>query len=199
MNQASLSERMLAIDTGLNSTSIKLGLLDQQQLDLVSDSVKRIKSYPIHIDSNYRMDMNYILATTRRYQRLHGVRVVYLDYIQLLAERTADATNELGRFSRGFKLMSNELGICSVLLSQLNRLVETREDKHPQLSDLRQSGNLEEDADIVVGIYRDIKYNKNTKDKNLMELIVLKQRNGPCGMVPTNFEEETNKVTDKVV
>ena len=198
MPKNKLAERLISIDTGINSNSIRLGSLNQEEVTLITDSIKRIKSYPIFIDSNFRMDMDYILATVRRYKKMYDVKVVYLDYIQLLADRTNDATNELGRLSRGFKLMANELGICSVILSQLNRLVETREDHHPIMSDLRQSGNLEEDTDVVIGIYRDFMYHRDTKYPDLMELEILKQRDGPSGgMVPVTFENSTNRVKDR--
>lgn len=198
MQKKVLAERLIAIETGISSTNIRLGLLSKEQLDTVSDAIKRVKALPIFIDSNYNADINYITSTTRRFVKLHGIKVLYLDYIQLLAERGADATNELGRISRAVKLLSNELGITSVVLSQLNREVEKRDDKRPVASDLRQSGNLEEDADVIVGLYRDIHYNKDAKDPLLMESLILKQRNGPVGMVPFTFEEETNKITDRI-
>lgn len=195
MVKQALAERLLSLDTGINSFNIRLGNLNQKELDLLSSSIKSIKSLPIHVDSNFGGDINYISSTTRKYVRTYGIRVAYLDYIQLAAERGADATNELGRISRTLKLLSNELGITWVVGSQFNRLLETREDKRPQLSDLRQSGSLEEDADIVIGLYRDVVYNSKTKDKTLLEDIVLKNRNGPRGVIPLSFDEETGRIT----
>ena len=105
-----------------------------------------------------------------------------------MTERNSEATNELGNISRSLKLLAKELDVCIVVLSQLNRGLENREDKRPQLSDLRQSGNLEEDADIVVGIYRDELYDKNSKYKGLMEYIISKNRDGAVGMIALKFD-----------
>lgn len=198
MKKIPLIERMLAIDTGISSSDIRLGILDKTKMDRLSESIKKIKSYPIFIDANYSGDLNYITTTIRRYKSLHNVKVVYIDYIQLLAERNQDATNEIGRITRALKLLANELGITIIIASQLNRGVEAREDKRPMSADLRQSGNLEEDADIILGIYREVIYNKKTSDKRLMELIILKQRNGPTGMLPMDFIEELTKVSDRI-
>lgn len=197
MRKAPLVERMLAIHTGINGTNIKLGILNQEDLDKLSDAIKQIKSYPIYIDSYYSGNVDYVVSTARKYKSLYNINVVYVDYLQLLAERNQESTHELGRISRSFKLVANELGIAFVAGSQLNRLVETRDDKRPILSDLRQSGNLEEDSDIVLGLYRDVKYNTKTPDKKLLELLILKQRSGPTGVLPLNFEEETLRITDK--
>jgi replicative DNA helicase len=144
------------------------------------------------------MNIEYVLSTIRKYKINHNIKVVYLDYVQLLAERSQDATNELGRISRLLKLIANELDITVLFGSQLSRAVELREDKRPILSDLRQSGNLEEDTDIAIGLYRDVLYNKKTADKKLMELLLIKNRNGPVGMLPAEFNEETLKLTAKV-
>jgi replicative DNA helicase len=194
MVKQSLAERLLALDTGINSFNLRTGALNQAELNRLSESIKGIKSLPIHVDSNFNGDINYITSTTRKYVRNYGVRVAYLDYIQLAAERGLDATNELGRISRQLKLLANELNITWVVGSQFNRLLETRDDKRPILSDLRQSGSLEEDADVVVGLYRDVVYNKKTKDPSLLEDIVLKNRNGPRGVIPLTFEEETGRI-----
>lgn len=197
MRRNPLIERMISIETEIPSTNIKLGILTQEHLDKISDAIKKIKQSPIFIDSNFSGDLNYVISTTRRYRALYGIELVYVDYVQLLAERTINATNELGQISRAFKLLANELGIGVVIGSQLNRLVEVRDDKHPILSDLRQSGNLEEDADVVLGLYRELVYNKKAHDPKLMEMLILKQRSGPVGMIPLNFIEEYTKLTDK--
>jgi replicative DNA helicase len=198
MPEESLIMRMLSIETELSSSDLKLGLVTKEKLEFISATMRLIKDYPIFIDTNYNTSLAYIVSTIRRYVNLHNVRVAYIDYVQLLAERSVDATNELGRISRALKLLANELGITIIIGSQLNRGVEMREDKRPILSDLRQSGNLEEDADLVIGLYRDVMYNKKTADKALMELLILKQRNGPIGMLPLSFAVECTKVVDKL-
>lgn len=196
MRNQEVVERLVSIETGIPITNIRLGILTKPQVELIYDSLGKIKQLPIYIDTSYRAsDPYYLEATVNKYKNLHGIKNIYLDYLQLLVERDDGQTNALGRVSRLFKTLCNELDICGILLSQLNRGVENRDDKRPVLSDLRQSGNLEEDADIVVGLYRDGYYNKDTKFKNMMEFIILKYRNGPVGTISVKFEEETNKIT----
>jgi replicative DNA helicase len=195
MRTQQLVERMIAVESGIPITNLRLGILTKQQVGQVYETLAEIKKLPIYIDTSYRIsDPYYIESTINKYRNLHDIKNVYLDYIGLLVERDDNQVNEIGRFSRLFKSLSNELGICSILISQLNRGVESRENKRPMMSDLRQSGNLEEDADLVVGLYRDEYYNKETKYKNLMEFIILKHRNGPPGTVTLKFEDTTNRI-----
>lgn len=196
MSKTVLAERLLAVETGINSFNIRIGTITKSQMENIRDAIKRIKSLPIYVDTNSGGTLNYVLTTARKYHRLYGTRVFYLDYIQLLAERGQDSTNELGRISRSLKLLAGETASTWVVGSQFNRALEQRDEKRPQLSDLRQSGNLEEDADTVIGLYRDVMYNKDTKDKNVMEEIILKQRSGPRGMLPLVFEEESGRIYD---
>jgi replicative DNA helicase len=196
MRNQQLVERMIAIETGIPITNITLGVLTKPQVALIFDSLSEIKKLPIYIDTSYRIsDPYYIESTINKYKSLHDIKVCYLDYIGLVVERDENQTAEIGKFSRLFKSMSNELGICSVVVSQLNRGVEMRENKRPIMSDLRQSGNLEEDADLVVGLYRDECYNKETRFKNMMEFIILKHRNGKPGTISLGFDDPTNRIT----
>jgi replicative DNA helicase len=196
MRKTPLAERLVAIDTGVSSSNMRLGLLSQAELDKISESMKQIKDLPIYIDSNYNATLSYVLSTIRKYKKMHEIKVVYLDYVQLLSERTADATNEIGRMTRALKLLANELDIGIIILSQLSRNCEYREDKRPILSDLRQSGNIEEDSDVVLGLYRDEVYNKDAH-KGVLEQILIKQRSGPIGTVLATFDGDTNRISDK--
>lgn len=197
MNYQSLVERMISIETGISLTNIRSGVLDTDQLKLILDCMSVLKNYPIYIDVDFTSTSPaYIEATISKYKRLHDIKVVYVDYIQLLSERNEDQTAELGRFSRMFKALTNKYDLSIIVISQLNRQVEMRENKRPILSDLRQSGNLEEDADFVVGLYRDSYYNKETKDKDKMEFIILKARNAQIGTVTVDFIDSTNKVKE---
>lgn len=197
MSSESLMHRIVAIDSGVPVFNMRMGTLTQGQLNNIADSIKNVKELPIYIDTNFSADIDYVTATIRKYKKLFDIRVVYVDYIQLLVDRSVTSTHDLGRVSRELKLLSNDLGITSIICSQLNRSVEAREDKRPMLHDLRQSGNLEEDADIVVFLYRDELYNKDTRDKNSLELILRKQRNGPIGTLYSRFYELTNKIESK--
>ncbi len=196
MRTQQVYERLISIETGIPITNIRLGILTPKQIDLIYEALNSMKGLPIYIDTSYRSsDPYYIESTIHRFVNLHQIKVVYLDYIGLLVDRDENQTQEIGRYSRLFKSLSNELGICSILISQLNRGVEMRDNKRPIMSDLRQSGNLEEDADLVVGLYRDEYYNKETNAKHLMEFIILKHRNGPPGVVTLRFDDPTNKIT----
>lgn len=197
MRRQELLERLISIDSGIPSTNVRLGILNQEQIDRVYASLAKIKTLPIHLDYNFRSsDPFYIESTINKYKNQHGIKVVYLDYIQMATERDEGQTQEIGRLTRLFKGMANDLGVCSILASQLNRGVEMRDDKRPLLSDMRQSGNIEEDADFVIGLYRDEYYNKETKAKGLMEYIILKHRNGPPGTVVVKFDGPTYRITE---
>ena len=195
MNQRSLMERFVALETGIPlSPNIRMGSLSTPDLQNIKDTLETFRELPIYMDASFTPTLGYFETTIRKYKYRHNINVVYLDYIQLLSERGEESTHELGRISRRCKLLANELDMTIVILSQLNRLVELRNDHKPILSDLRQSGNLEEDTDLAIGLYRDALYNKDSKNKNLLEFIILKQRNGPVGSIFLKFNEQTNKV-----
>lgn len=197
MSYTELIERFIPIYTGIPITNLRLGVgIKKDELESVRLALKKLSEMPIYIDTNYSgMSEYYLESVIRRHHTLYGIKTLYVDYVQLLAERDDNQTAALGRISRSLKLLSQSLRICTVLLSQLNREVEHRENKRPVLSDLRQSGNLEEDADWVVALYRDFYYDRNTKDKDALEFIILKARNGPVGMIPLKFITENNKIT----
>lgn len=194
MNRQALSERLIAIESGISISDIRLGNLNQKQVDKMAESVAKIKSYPIFMDTKFTPSLSYVETSIRKQVKNNGVKLVYIDYLQLLSERGEDDTKELGRISRKMKILANDLNIGTILLSQLNRDVEKRDDRRPILSDLRQSGNIEEDADLVILLYRDDYYHKDSKQKGLMEFIIRKNRNGPTGTIPLLFESDTNIV-----
>lgn len=194
-----LLDRMIAAESGVELSKIRQGTFaNQEELDKVADSVDKLRGKDIFIDSNFSADISYVVNTIRRYHQQHKVKFVYLDYVQLMVERDESSTHEIGKVSRALKLLANDLGIVVFLLSQLNRGVESRENKRPILSDLRQSGNLEEDADIVIFLYRDEYYNEDTEERGVIENIIRKNRNGPIGTVYLKFNPETVSVSDGV-
>jgi replicative DNA helicase len=197
MNESILADRFISITSQVPLTNIRKGFLNQEQMDKVNLAVEKIKDKDIYIDATFSADIEYIINTIRQYHQLHGIESVYIDYVQLLAERGDGSTHEIGRISRRLKLIANELNIVVYLLSQLNRQVEMRDDKRPVLSDLRQSGNLEEDPDIVIFLYRDEYYNHATEHKGVMENIIRKNRNGPIGTLSMTFIPETATVLDR--
>jgi replicative DNA helicase len=199
MSKFDLIERFLGIETGINISDIHLGLLDQPKLDFIKNKIHEIKSLPIYVDTYFSGNIGYVTSTIRRYKKLKDIKLVFLDYVQLMVDRGDNATHELGQISRELKLLANDLEIGIVLLSQLNRNVELREDKRPILADLRQSGNLEEDADIVAMLYRDdVYYKDKSKYPGTLDFILRKNRQtGMLGSVQLNFEDVTNRISDK--
>ena len=193
MGKDQLIERMLALETGIPITDIRLGKLTDKELDTIIGTVKSFKDLPIFIDTKTR-EIEDIISTIRKYHKSSGVKVVFIDYVQLLADRNQFQTQEIGHISLRLKTIARELNITVVLVSQLNRAVELREDKRPILSDLRQSGDLEQDADIVLMLYRDEYYNPNTKDKGIIEFLLRKNRNGDIGTLVYKINLPSNKI-----
>jgi replicative DNA helicase len=197
MRKQELMERLISIDSGVQNDNIRLGVLNGEQKRKIRDSLEKLKELPLYFDVNtLANDPLYLESTITKYHDKYGVQNVYLDYIQLATERGESQTADIGRLTRLSKLMANDLSICMILLSQLNRNLEYREDKRPILSDMKQAGTIEEDADFVVGLYRDEHYNKETKDKNKMEFIILKHRNGPTGVVTIKFHGPTYRISE---
>jgi replicative DNA helicase len=197
MNYQSLVERLVAIDSGVPIQNIRLGILDKKQIEEIGLSMRKIREYPVYLDTTFSSDIHYMESTIYKYKASKGIKVVYLDYLQLMSERGDNQTAELGQISRMCKLIANDQRVCVIAASQLNRRVEERDNKRPVMSDLRQSGNLEEDADYVIGLYRDEYYNKESKYKGLMEFTILKARNGPVGTITLKFDPESNKAESK--
>jgi replicative DNA helicase len=196
MSIHSILERFYAMESKVPLLNIRNGDLTDAQYEKLRSAKEVLKDLPIHIDNSWISDDNFITATIRKYQRTKDIKVVGLDYIQLLTERSADSTHELGRISRNLKLLSGELGITSVILSQLNREVEKRDDKRPLMSDLRQSGNLEEDADYMIALYRDDVYVMNSRKAGVLEAIIRKARNGPTGICEFKFDGSIVSIID---
>lgn len=197
MTKQVLVERLLSIDSGVDFSDIRFGFLDNNKLGRIKSSLEKLQTMPIFIDSNYLCTPEYITGTIRKLNKHNNTKIVFVDYVQLLAERTVNSTHELGAISRSAKLLANDLGIGFILLSQLNRGVEMREDKRPVLSDLRQSGNLEEDADLVSFLYRDEYYNKDTPHKGTIEFIIRKARNSYIGTLPLYFTPNSTSIEER--
>ena len=194
MNKQDLADRLLATYCGIPLIRIRTGNLTDTEYVKISTALDYFRTLPIYLDTTFGSDINYLKATTRKFVKTHGVQVVFADYIQLMVERTDNMTMELGNVSRELKILATKLEIQLVVLSQLNRNLESRIDKKPTLSDLRQSGNLEEDADLVGMLYRDDVYNGSKSTIVPLEYIVRKHRNGPIGLLPMTMNLETNSI-----
>lgn len=197
MNEQQIIERLASLISGVEHTKIMLGTTSKAESELVKEAYRELKNLPIFLSTIYDLDAGEITKTIKEKTLKEGIEVVWIDYVQLTTERDTEAVHTIGRISRACKLLSKELDIFIGLVSQLNRSVEMRENKRPRKSDLRQSGNLEEDADLVAFIYRDEVYNKDDEsNKGVMEFIIDKHRNGPIGMIPMKFRKETMGIND---
>ncbi|MBI3733490.1 MAG: DnaB-like helicase C-terminal domain-containing protein, partial [Chloroflexi bacterium] len=153
---------------------------------------------PIYIDDTPSVSPIEIRSKSRRLAAERGLDLVIIDYLQLIhtTGRIENRVQEIAQISRALKALARELRAPVIALSQLSRAVESRPDKHPQLSDLRESGSLEQDADVVMFLYRDDAYNQATEKTNIAEVIVAKHRNGPTGKVELYFQRSQSRFAD---
>jgi replicative DNA helicase len=196
MSPQRMDERLITTVSGVDAQKLRMGDISQAERKKLGQAKDYLDTLPIFIDHNYTGDIDYITSTIRKYHILHGIKMVGLDYIQLIVERTGDSVHELGRVSRAMKLISNELDITSIIISQVNRECEKRDNKRPLMADLRQSGNMEEDADIMVALYREEAYDENTDQQGVLEFIIRKARNGPTGTIRLKFDKTTVNIND---
>jgi len=195
MNKQDLIDRLLATFCNIPLIGIRTGNISRDTYPKITAALEYFKTLPIFLDTTFGSDINYLKATTRKFVKIHNVSTIYVDYIQLMVERTDNMTMALGNVSRELKILATKLGIQFIVLSQLNRNVEGREDKRPTLADLRQSGNLEEDADMVAILFRTDMYRDGEKPKTVpLEFNVKKNRNGPIGLLPMKMNLETNDI-----
>ncbi len=191
MAKEQLSMRLLCAEARIDSSRLRSGFFSREDWVRLTDAAGVLSEAPIFIDDSPDISANTIRAKARRLKMDKGLGLVFIDYLQLMRGRASLERRdlEISEISRSLKALAKELDLPVVALSQLNRKLEERSDKRPQLSDLRESGALEQDADVVAFIYRDEIYNKdpNNPNRGRAELIVAKQRNGPVGVVPLTF------------
>lgn len=205
MSREALMRRMVAARTGINTKKLRSGNLDEREWSLFTEAMGHFGPLLGFIDDTGAVTPHQVAAKCRRLAREVGLDLIILDYLQLMSRdgKSENATVDLSSITRGLKLLAAELQIPILALSQLSRAVEQRQDKRPLLSDLRQSGSIEQDADVVMFIYRDDKYDENSQRPNEADIIVAKQREGPTGTVTlwfrqeiTQFAEMTRKTLD---
>jgi replicative DNA helicase len=180
---------MLCAEARVDATRMRNGRLLESDWPKISHAVGRLAEAPIYIDDNPHLTVMEIRAKARRLKSRSGLGLIVIDYLQLMTGRP-NAENrqvEVSEISRGLKILARELEIPVVALSQLSRNLETRADKRPVLADLRESGSLEQDSDVVIFLYRDEVYNRDSPDRGTAEVIVAKHRNGPTGMTQLAF------------
>jgi replicative DNA helicase len=196
MSKEQIGLRMLSSESGVSNHMIRAGVLSERNWRDLADASSRLAKAQIHIDDTPGMDPLEMRAKARRLKHEAGLDIVMIDYLQLMAlkGRTESRQQEVSSISRGLKALAKELNVPVLALSQLSRRPEQRSGDHrPQLSDLRESGSIEQDADLVAFIYRDEVYNKETEEKGIAEIIIAKQRNGPIGDFKLVFRNDITK------
>ena len=199
MTTRSLVMRLLSSEAKVDFSSFRSGLISTEAHSRLMESAGRLAEAGIWIDDTGAATILEIRAKSRRLAAQHGLDLVVVDYLQLAHgdRNSASREQEISEISRGLKGLAKELNIPVIALSQLNRGPETRkEDKRPMLADLRESGAIEQDADIIGFIYRDVVYNKETEHENMAEFIIAKQRNGPTDTVKLEFEGRFAQFSD---
>jgi replicative DNA helicase len=191
MGATQLALRMLSSVGRLDQQRLRTGRLFDEDWPRLTAAMQRMQEAPLFIDESPALNSMDLRARARRLARTYGrLGLIIVDYLQLMSStgQGENRATEISEISRGLKALAKELAVPVIALSQLNRTVETRTDKRPVMSDLRESGAIEQDADLILFIYRDEVYNPDTTDKNVAEIIIGKQRNGPIGRVNLRFD-----------
>ncbi len=207
MSKEQLMNRLFALETGISSQSIRTGQLNETEWSRLMESAGGISKSHLIIDDTSGIKVSELVSKCRKFKLEHNLSCVIIDYIQLMSpDRATDGNKqqEVAEISRQLKMLARELNVPVIALSQLSRAVEKRDDKRPMLSDLRESGGIEQDADVVMFIYRDDYYNNETStEKGIAEIIIAKQRNGPIGTIKlawladlTKFANSTKRPKD---
>lgn len=196
MSAAQLVQRMVCAESNVDATRMRTGELKGDDWEKLSMAIGSLSEAQIYIDDTPGITVADIRAKCRRLKKEKGLGMILIDYLQLIQGRGKAGENrqqEVSEISRTLKMIARELEVPVIALSQLSRGVEQRQDKRPMMSDLRESGSIEQDADIVAFLYRDDYYDKESEKKNIIEIIIAKQRNGPVGTVELVFLKQFNK------
>lgn len=194
MSKEQLVDRMLADASGVDAWNIRTGNLSDQDFSKLSEAMGEMAEAPIYIDDTPGLSVLEMRTKARRASHEQPLGLVIVDYLQLMqasgGRNDGNRVQEVSEISRGLKLIARELNVPVIALSQLSRSVESRSPQIPQLADLRESGSIEQDADIVAFIYREAYYNPETERENVTDLIIAKHRNGPTGKIELYFHPE---------
>ncbi len=200
MSANQLAFRLISSIGRINAKKLKTGQLEDEDWAKVSTAMKQLAASKIFIDDEPALSPAKLMSKARRLKREHDIGLVVVDYLQLMTVpgTSENRATEISEISRSLKALAKELNVPVVALSQLNRGLESRADKRPVMSDLRESGAIEQDADMIVFIYRDEYYHKDSMDKGLAEIIISKHRNGPTGTVKLKFFGENTRFDNLV-
>ena len=196
MSKEQLVNRMLSMESNVDSTKLTIGSLTNADWDAVVEGIGIIGGSKLIIDDTPGISITELRSKCRKMKLEYGLSMVIIDYLQLMSGSGKSGDNrqqEISEISRSLKALARELNAPVVALSQLSRACETRQDHRPMLSDLRESGAIEQDADVVMFLYRDDYYNKDTDKPNVAEVIIAKQRNGPIGTIELLWRPEYTK------
>lgn len=197
MSHKSLSGRLVASEARIDSQQVRSGIVTEEEYNRYVEAVGMLGKHKLFIDDQANCTVQDMRAKARRIKREHGLSCIIIDYLQLIQGTGREQRYlEVGEITRQLKMLAKEFDIPVIVLAQLSRSVEQRQDKRPMLSDLRESGSIEQDADLVVFMYRDEYYNDETEERNVAELIIAKQRNGPTGTVKTLYLKQYNRFLD---
>ena len=198
MSKEQLVQRMLCAEANIDSQRLRIGELRDEDWAMLINTADTLSSANIYIDDTAGITAMDMRSRARRLKAEHGLDLIVVDYLQLMQgsgkkNNSGDRQQEVSEISRSLKALARELDVPVIALSQLSRSVEARQVKRPMLSDLRESGSLEQDADIVAFLYREDYYNPETENKNITELIIAKHRNGPVDTVNLFFHKQYTK------
>lgn len=196
MEAPELGERALALAGGVPFEGILSGKLADDDWRRMTYGIQQLHDVPLLIDDTPSLTLRDVRAKALSVKRKHGLSLVVVDYLQLMRGTGENRTQEIGSISRGLKSLAKELKVPFLVLSQLSRRCEERPDKRPWLADLRESGDIEQDADCVMFVYRPVEYDEHFEPANLMEVIVAKKRNGKKGTVPLAYEGDFMRVSN---
>ena len=197
MSKEQLVQRLLCSEGRIDSQRLRVGELEEKEWGDLVDTANRLSAAPLYIDDTPGITVMELRSKARRLKAEHGLSLIIIDYLQLMQGRTNKSGDnrqqEISEISRSLKALARELNVPVIALSQLSRSVESRQIKRPMLSDLRESGSLEQDADIVMFLYREDYYDPETENKNITEVIIAKHRNGPVDTVELTFLKQFTK------
>jgi replicative DNA helicase len=201
MSKEQLVDRLLSMESGVDAWALRTGNLTDTDFEKIGQAMGKLSEAPIYIDDTPGITVSDLRTKARREAHQHGLGLIIIDYLQLMSGggRYADFGNrvqEISEISRGLKGIARELDVPLMAASQLSRSVESRSPQIPQLADLRESGSIEQDADIVSFIYREDYYNPETERKGITDILIRKHRNGPTADIELYFDRKKQRFRD---
>jgi replicative DNA helicase len=198
MSKSEITMRLLSAEAGIQLQHMRKGTMREEDWTRLASTMGRVSEAPLFIDDSPNMNLMEIRAKCRRLKQRHNLKLVVIDYLQLMSsgKRVESRQQEVSEFSRALKLLAKELEVPVVAISQLNRGPEQRTDKKPQMSDLRESGSIEQDADMVILLHREEAYERESPRAGEADLIVAKHRNGPTDTIVLAFQGHYSRFTN---